>query len=534
MSRINSVSIIRNGKKENCFEIVTNDKTFSIQAENQVKLNEWIQSVQFLSQIHVIKDKFKNRVYILSDHYCHQLVSSGKRLVQLVCRITGITKAVILAAAGKLKLSKVSNVNVFQINTDNDLLGNSLTSTVSSILKVLDNVYEPIYKAQLDTSIAKFRKACLDMNIHGIGTQNESALNSVVQQTVKELDDILAIPIPTPKIEILFLVSNLANKIRLYAESTSNESRISEGKQLYEYSLEFPKVIDKVFQLITDMTYASPFLDRGKFVPRLIRDVTNLVKDSKFYSTTQTYATNASKTLFYVLNQMREIIKKAYPHEPREDEFPQVGPHDAQFLIIDDAEFDKIMEENSFSYDFMYDEDGDIVPPPPDDEDDEDFVPPPPPEEDDIEGLGEGEMILHSYEKPKTLKFELTHPRTQSHPDPVLESPRNQEEPPSVVDELDVLLQDTNKRNSMPHFYRLPTSPPSQPGSMRKKMSISIRSSGPSTPINYGTSAPGNSPHIMMSSSPMSSHSMLSYESGISDKDVVDELDALLINHSEK
>lgn len=530
------------GKKDHSMEMVTQDRTVLIQAENDMKLHEWIRTIQTIAQVHVQRDVYKEKNFILSEYYRHLVITSGKSLVRSVCRLTGVTKAIILAAAGKLKLSKVSNVDGYQINVDNDLLGNTLTQALSALLKVLNNVYDVPIRKDMDSTLERLRKATQDMNTHGIGTQNESALKSVILQIVQEIDTILNLPIPTPKIEVLFIINQLSNKMRLYAESKTNEERIREGQFLQQFVVEFPKVIEKVTYIMTDMTYVTPIRERTKFVPRVLRDVISLVKSAKFYTTSQTYASNASKTLFFVLNQIREVIKSAYPYEERESEFPAVGPQEAQFTIQSETEFEKILEEHEFSHDFMFDDD--YIPPHPPEYEDEDFIPPPPPEEDDVEGLEEGVMILHEFQRPPVVETDPSGPQPLSNDS--MEPPQQEEQPVeemSVLFELDALLVDSKKRNSMPFPSKSPMVLTPSPGSITKKRGISIRTPTSPMSIHSGLLSHHGTPHFgtpTMDSplnnfhgSPISTNSVLSQEGSVlSDKDVVDELDALLINHT--
>lgn len=345
MSKVNNV-VISKIKKKFAFEIITDTRTYYIRTENEALQREWINAINVVSKLHKLKDRYANREYNLSDSCCHNFITLSKRLISLVTRITGITKAIILSAQGKLKFSKVKFVNSEQIYFDNSLLGSTVVDLVKAILEYIEDVYNAQKRELINKACEKFIMACNNMRIHGEGTQNESSLNTNLDQLLETANSICSIPLPTPKLEVLHLIRYLAKQVQVCAESytSSNNERIEQTRLVTIYANEFKPVIKKVFELITDYTYAKPFLEKGELIPKISSDVVKLVTSSKFFSVAETYATNSVKTLFFLLNQVRELVIAAFPRDEREDEYPQVGPDDVQFKLFEE-EFNDIMKE---------------------------------------------------------------------------------------------------------------------------------------------------------------------------------------------
>lgn len=336
-------------KKKFCFEVITPERTYYVRAEDEKKMKEWIDAVLTVSRIHNIRDKFQGVDYHLSYKCNHQLIHLGKKLISSVTRVTGITKAMILAAAGKLKLSKKTNINNFQINVDNDLLGNAVTNVVKNILIYVDDPYNEIKREVINSSIDKFIKACNDMLIHGTDTQNASALEANIRNLVEDSQKVKEVPCPSPKTEILHFVKSLADIIQLYAESSNNEQRALRSSLLTECGTSFVKVSGEVFKLIQDNTYALPFIERVQIIPAILKDVHMSVKSATMFTVAQTYATNACKTLFFILNQIREVIIASFPRSNAEHDYDPVGPEDSQFKLQSEDEFTNVLKEQGHS-----------------------------------------------------------------------------------------------------------------------------------------------------------------------------------------
>lgn len=346
LSKVTNV-VVSKSKKNYCFEIQTPERTYYVRASDEKKMKEWIDAVQVVSQIHRIRDKFQGQSYYLSAKSNHDLIQIGKKIINLVTRITGISKAIILSAAGKLKQSKMKNVNLFQINVDNDLLGNAAVNTVRHIMLCVDDTYNGLKRDVLNTTVDKLTWASENMKIHGKDTQNASALEANTQMLIDEANKIKMVPLPSPKTEILHFVKALSDSIQEYSEAANNEERSQRANYFSQCSSKFKVVAEEVYKLITDNTYAVPYYERIQLLPNLFKEVSTYIKTATLISSSQTYATNASKTLFFILNQVRELVIVYFPKDPRESEYPPVGPEDSQFKLQSEEEFKDVLKEQS-------------------------------------------------------------------------------------------------------------------------------------------------------------------------------------------
>lgn len=314
------------------------------------------------------------------------------------------------------------------------------------------------------------------------------------------------------------MISDLLDEIQtLVKENEIEKAAIT----LNEYAKELLNITKKVFLLIPDATYAKPLTDLGAIVPKVAKDTGDLYKKAYHYQIAKPHALNASKTLHLILNQIRAIIKAAFPYEEIESLYPPSGPEDTQFKLFTEEEINKMIMEQSTK---VAEEVGDLSP------------------EDDGKQMNLGEE-----EKENIISNNNHNNNNNNQPINTDNQATTISEPLEVVNqenilfELDNLLEDVNNRRSSlqlnPISTQISPAPGSTPLPYRKSprnKSMILSNFTITTPPKTNETILSSSPNIVqnntcsyLSSSPYKS-SIDDHQSDTSDKNVVDELDALL------
>lgn len=367
-------------KKKFIFEIVTTveGRIFYILCDSEASMKDWMDAIITTWTLHIMKDKYKEKFYHGADNYLHTIINMAKRVITTVVRMTGVTKAVI---TGGGRANKAKPAEAATIYADNAELGAAAIEIGKQVLITEKDAYKYEARKSLERAVANASRLAELIGGRGVGSVNEGACASTSRQLVTEINNMVSQTYPpSMKTNILYLVHLHASVIEKFSTATNVDLKSNESKRLEELGKAFPIIAKEVFPHIPDLTYAQPLLDGCSMVPRITFDVRELVKSAAVYTAGETYATNASKTLFYLLNDIRRNAMSGFPPGPYDSKFPQVGPPDAQFQLSSEqfasniagaATDDPTLTNDptpQLGEDMSFDDLNGIPPPPPDDE----------------------------------------------------------------------------------------------------------------------------------------------------------------------
>lgn len=260
----------------------------------------------------------------------------AKRIMNTTVRMTGVTKAVI---HGGGRANKARPAEATTIYAENAELGDAIIDLGRQVLLTEKEPYKYESRKTLDAAVQKASRLAELLGGRGAGSVNAGACVSTSKQLVTEINNVSSQTFPpSMKTNVLYIVQLHASLIEKFSEATNTDLKINESKRLEELSKAFPLIAKEVFPHMPDLTYAQPLSDACNLVPRITFDVRELVKTAAMYTAGETYATNSSKMLFYLLNEIRRNAMAGFPPSPYDSRFPQVGPPDAQFQLSS-AEF---------------------------------------------------------------------------------------------------------------------------------------------------------------------------------------------------
>ena len=260
----------------------------------------------------------------------------AKRIMTTTVRMTGVTKAVI---TGGGRANKARPAEATTIYAENAELGDSIIDLARQVLLTEKEPYKYESRKTLEAAVQKASRLAELLGGRGAGSVNAGACVSTSKQLVTEINNVSSQTFPpSMKTNVLYIVQLHASLIEKFSEATNTDLKINESKRLEELSKAFPLIAKEVFPHMPDLTYAQPLSDACNLVPRITFDVRELVKTAAMYTAGETYATNSSKMLFYLLNEVRRNAMAGFPPSPYDSRFPQVGPPDAQFQLSS-AEF---------------------------------------------------------------------------------------------------------------------------------------------------------------------------------------------------
>jgi hypothetical protein len=278
------------------------------------------------SSVFGFSDTYKGREHNMTDNYRGMVVASTKKILQYVAKITGITKGL----GGKHKWAK-QETDPKKIEDENRAVCNAAITFSNDAVNVEKEPMKEGARRQFISSASYLRDLCSKMTVYAEGGPNDAALKAQVGQLAKEVKMLDEAPSPTPKKEILWLVRSMGEIINKYVEAKNADERTIAAKKLEAMANEVPSVAHSVYQHITDVQWANPFMERANKVPQVIRDVRELVKNAAFFTDATRNANNATDTLYFLLNDLRRQIMGAFPREAGDNQFKQIGPANTQF-----------------------------------------------------------------------------------------------------------------------------------------------------------------------------------------------------------
>lgn len=292
------------------------------------------------------REKYKEKFYHGLDNYLHTIINMCKRIMTTTVRMTGVTKAVI---TGGGRANKARPAEAVTIYADNAELGAAVLDIGHQVLHTEKEPYKFESRKLLEAAVQKAAKLAEMIGGRGAGSVNEGACTSTSKQLVTEINNMASLTFPpSMKTNVLYIVQLHASLIEKFSEASNTDLKINESKRLEELSKAFPIIAKEVFPHMPDLTYAQPLVEACALVPRVTFDVRELVKTAAMYTAGETYATNSSKMLFFLLNEIRRNAMAGFPPGPYDSKFPQVGPPDAQFQLSS-AEFATSIAESSAS-----------------------------------------------------------------------------------------------------------------------------------------------------------------------------------------
>eukprot|EP01122_Echinamoeba_exundans_P010368 TRINITY_DN3871_c0_g1_i1.p1 TRINITY_DN3871_c0_g1~~TRINITY_DN3871_c0_g1_i1.p1 ORF type:complete len:622 (+),score=140.15 TRINITY_DN3871_c0_g1_i1:65-1930(+) len=313
-------------KRKFVFEVITSERSYPIQADSEAEMKEWMDAINTINTLHSLRDTYKGREHNMTDNYRGMVVASAKKILQYVAKITGITKGL----GGKHKWAK-QETDPKKIEDENRAVCNAAITFSNDALNVEKEPMKEGARRQFISSGSYLRDLCSKMTVYAEGGPNDAALKAQVAQLGKEVKMLDEAPSPTPKKEILWLVRSMGEVINKYVEAKNADERAVAAKKLEAMANEVPSVAHSVFQHITDVQWANPFMERANKVPQVTRDVRELVKNAAFFTDATRNANNATDTLYFLLNDLRRQVMGAFPREPGDNQFKQIGPANTQF-----------------------------------------------------------------------------------------------------------------------------------------------------------------------------------------------------------
>lgn len=270
----------------------------------------------------------------------------AKRIMNTTVRMTGVTKAVITGGGRANKARPAEATTIYAENAD---LGEAVIGLARQVLNTEKEPYKFESRKALEAAIEKASRLADLLGGRGAGSVNQGACASTSKQLVAEINNMASQTFPpSMKTNILYIVQLHAQLVEKFSEATNTDLKINESKRLEVLSKAFPIIAKEVFPHMPDLTYAQPLMDACNLVPRITYDVRELVKTAAMYTAGETYATNSSKMLFYLLNDIRRNAMAGFPPCAYDSRFPQVGPVDYQFQLSS-AEFANGIAETSTS-----------------------------------------------------------------------------------------------------------------------------------------------------------------------------------------